>query len=105
MKQEQCKETCNDLLHRRSSSCRASDSPCEQWLLLQAQQLAQLQEDVAQHEDIDLECIREVYEHEGLRVLPAHNVETSSRYLRAATHCLRCLPLSVLTSASLRLLV
>lgn len=50
-------------------------------MLLQAQQLAEVQEDSAQSKDIDLERVREVDEHEGLGVLAAHDVQTCCCHL------------------------
>lgn len=66
------------------SGCTISVIPCEHGLLLEAQQFAQLQEHIAQHEDIDLERVREVDEHEGLGVLPAHDIQAGSGYLCTA---------------------
>ena len=50
-------------------------TPLEHGVLLQAQQLAKVQEDSAQSEDVDLKRIREVNEHKGLGVLAAHYVQ------------------------------
>ena len=51
-------------------------------MLLQAQQATQLQEHGTQRENVDLQRIAEVDEHEGFGILPAHNVQARCSHLQ-----------------------
>ena len=58
-------------------------APLEHGQLLHVQRLAQRHEHGAQHEHIELQRVAEVYQHEGLGVLAADDVQAGRRHLRA----------------------
>lgn len=55
--------------------------PEEHRLVFQVQDVAHLQKDRSQSENIDLQHIRDVDQHEGLLLLPTEDVQTCAGYL------------------------